>query len=167
VIKQHNGHVTVYSEPGAGTTFKIYFPLVKAMAEEESTELLQPERGYETILVAEDDDVTRELSRLVLEKFGYSVIEATDGEHAVEIFTKHHAHIDLVLLDVIMPKLNGKAAYDAMQQIKPKMRALFISGYTADIIHRKGIFESNINFISKPVTPEVLARKIREVLDAD
>jgi len=167
VIKQHSGYISVYSEPDSGTTFRIYFPLVKAMAEEQSIELPLPERGSETILVAEDDDVTRELSKLVLEKFGYKVIEATDGEDAVEKFNLHQDHIDLVLMDVIMPKLNGKAAYDAMRKINPKMKALFISGYTADIIHKKGIFESNINFISKPVTPESLTRKIREVLDTD
>ncbi len=165
VVKQHNGYINVYSEPGSGTTFKIYLPLVKAMAEEHPPELQKPERGTETILVAEDDDVTRELSRLVLEKFGYTVIEAVDGEDAVEKFGRHQKRIDLVLMDVIMPKVNGKAAYDAMRKINPKVKVLFISGYTADIIHKKGIFESNINFISKPVTPEALARKIREVLD--
>jgi len=167
VIKQHNGYINVYSEPGSGTTFKIYLPLVKAMAEEQPTEMPKPERGTETILVAEDDDVTRELSRLVLEKFGYKVIEAVDGEDAVEKFGLHHRRIDLVLMDVIMPKINGKAAFDAMRKINPAVKVLFVSGYTADIIHKKGIFESHINFISKPVTPEALARKIREVLDAE
>jgi len=167
VVKQHNGYINVYSEPGAGTTFKIYLPLVKAMADEHSPEPQQPPRGTETILVAEDDDVARELSRLVLEKFGYKVIEAVDGEDAVEKFGRHQARIDMVLMDVIMPRMNGKAAYDAMRIIHPDVKVLFISGYTADIIHKKGIFESTINFVSKPVTPEALARKIREVLDAE
>ncbi len=166
VVKQHNGHINVYSEPGSGTTFRIYFPMVKAMAEKEVADLPQPQGGSETILVAEDDDVTRELSRLVLEKYGYTVIEATDGQDAVDKFTRHCDRIDLVLMDVIMPKLNGKAACDAMRKIKPQIKTLYISGYTADIIHKKGIFESNINFISKPVTPDALARKIRDVLDA-
>lgn len=167
IIKQHNGYIKVYSEPGVGTTFRIYLPLVKEIAEEESPQLPAPEGGSETILVAEDDDSIRRLSRLVLEKFGYIVIEAVDGEDAVEKFKQHHDHIDLVLIDVIMPKLNGKAAYDAMNTINPKTKALFMSGYTADIIHKKGIIESNINFISKPVTPQIMVRKIREVLDAD
>ncbi len=167
VVKQHNGYINVYSEPNSGTTFKIYLPLVKAMADEQQAELPKPARGSETILVAEDDDVTRELSRLVLEKFGYRVIEAFDGEDAVEKFARQQKNIDMVLMDVIMPKVNGKAAYDAMRKINPRVKVLFISGYTADIIHKKGIFESSINFVSKPVTPEALARKIREVLDAD
>ncbi len=167
VVKQHNGYIDVSSELGVGTTFKIYLPLVKAMAEEPPSGPQTPQRGTETILVAEDDDVTRELSRLVLEKFGYRVIEAFDGEDAVEKFGRHHRRIDLVLMDVVMPKLNGKAAFEAMQRINPKVKVLFISGYTADIIHKKGIFESHIHFIAKPVTPEALTRKIREVIDGE
>ncbi len=167
IIKQHNGYINVYSEPGTGTTFRIYFPLVKAMAEEDEADQPMPDGGVETILVAEDDDVTRELSRLVLEKFGYTVIESTDGEDAVEKFRQNQHRVDLVLLDVMMPRLNGKAAYDQIQSIKPGVKALFISGYTADIIHKKGIIESSINFISKPVKPDQLARKIRDILDAN
>ena len=166
VIKQHNGSIHVYSEPGSGTTFKVYLPLVAVQQDRERpAELKHPEKGHETILLAEDDDMTRELSHLVLEKFGYFVLEAADGEEAVEKFIKYQDRIDLVLLDVIMPKKNGRAVYDEILQIKPDAKALFISGYTADIIHKKGIFESHINFISKPVTPEALARKVREVLD--
>lgn len=103
----------------------------------------------------------------MLEKFGYFVIEAADGEEAVEKFAKYKDRIDLALLDVIMPKKNGRVAYDDISAIKPGIKALFISGYTADIIHKKGIFESHIHFISKPFTPETLAGKIRDVLDAD
>ncbi len=168
VVKQHNGSIHVYSEPGTGTTFRIYLPLFASQnIEDKSEEVRHPEKGHETILLAEDDDTARELYHLVLEKFGYFVIEAADGEEAVEKFAKYKDRIDLALLDVIMPKKNGRVAFDDISAIKPGIKALFISGYTADIIHKKGIFESHIHFISKPFTPETLAGKIRDVLDAD
>ena len=167
IIKQHNGHIEVYSEIGHGTTFKIYIPLVKALTEEEQqVEQSKPRGGKETILLAEDDDITRELTRIVLEKFGYTVLEAIDGEDALEKFSMHKDRLDLIMLDVIMPKKNGKAVYEIIKTFKPDMKVLFLSGYTADIVHKKGIFEDNINFVSKPIVPDDLARKIREVLDA-
>lgn len=167
VIKQNNGFINVLSEPGMGATFEIYLPLVKAEAEAKSSEPPLPQSGAETILVAEDDEVTRELSQLVLEKYGYTVLQATDGEDAVEKFKEHQKEIHMVLMDVIMPRLNGKIAYDIMKKMKPALKALFISGYTADIIHKKGLADSGLHFISKPVAPDDLARKIREVLDAE
>jgi CheY-like chemotaxis protein len=138
-----------------------------SMAEEDqSSDQPKPKGGKETVLVAEDDDVGRELTRIVLERFGYAVITAFDGEDAVEKFTANRDKIDLVLLDVIMPKQNGKAALDTIKEINPHIKSLFVSGYTADILHKKGIFESNINFVSKPIAPQELARKVRDVLDA-
>ncbi|MBN1380123.1 MAG: PAS domain S-box protein [Deltaproteobacteria bacterium] len=167
VVKQHNGYINVYSEEGDGTTFKIYLPLIKSMAEEEQpTDQPKPRGGHETILVAEDDDVGRELTRIVLERFGYTVITAYDGDDALKKFAGNKDNIDMVLLDVIMPKQNGKAVHDAIKGINSDIKSLFVSGYTADIIHKKGIFESNINFVSKPIVPQELARKVREVLDA-
>ncbi len=166
IIKQHNGHINVYSEIGFGTTFTLYFPLVQPETKEEKKdEPVKPKGGTETILLAEDDDLTRDLTRTVLQKFGYTVIEAMDGEDAVARFKENIDRISLIILDVIMPKKNGKAVCEEVMQIKPDTKVLFVSGYTADIIHKKGIFEDNINFVSKPIIPDDLARKVRELLD--
>ena len=166
IVKQHNGFVTVYSEPGRGTTFKIYLPLTKSRGEgTKSTTFNVLIYGSETVLVAEDDSEVREISRDILEEFGYTVIEAVDGEDAIEKFTENKDGIELILLDVIMPKKNGKDVYDEIKKIRPGIRALFTSGYTADIINKKGLLEEGINFISKPVSPTELLKKVREVLD--
>jgi PAS domain S-box-containing protein len=168
IVKQHSGDINVYSEPGKGTTFKIYLPLTglpasEAIVAEEST----PEGGTETILVAEDNIEVRVLTRKVLEAFGYKVLEATDGEEAVNKFQENKDRIQLVILDVIMPNKSGKEAGDDIRKIRQDCKVLFMSGYTADVIHQKGILEEKTDFISKPVTPHDLLVKIREILDRE
>ena len=166
IIKQHDGYINVYSEPGKGTTFKIYLPLIKAEAEREMPKImLSPETGNETLLLAEDDKEVRAFTREILTEFGYAVVEASDGEDAIAKFTENKDRIQLLLLDVIMPRKNGKEAYDEIKRIRPDMRALFMSGYTADVIHKKGIVDEGLNFISKPVSPTVLLKKVRDMLD--
>jgi len=167
IIKQHNGYIEVQSEPGKGTTFRVYLPLIKSeVAETQPKRVVQPMGGTETILLAEDDTQSRALIREVLERFGYTIIEAVDGEEAIEKFAEEKDRISLVILDVIMPRKDGRTTYDRIKEIDPAMKALFISGYTADIIHRKGIYEDNLNFLSKPVLPYDLATKVREILDS-
>lgn len=166
IIKQHNGYINVYSEPGKGTTFRIYLPLYRVRGEaveEVPTELAAP-RGTETVLLAEDEEPVRTTTGTVLRQFGYTVIEAVDGEDALRKFREHRDEIDLLLLDVIMPKKNGKEVYNEIKSIRPDIRVLFSSGYTSDIMHRKGILEEGLPFISKPYTPGALLVKIREVL---
>ena len=166
IIKQHNGEINVYSEPGKGTTFKVYLKLIpatKEAAEEESAAPLIG--GTETILLAEDNDDVRVLMHNILEEFGYTVIEAVDGEDAISKFVENAGNIQLLILDVVMPRKNGKEAYDHIRKLHDGIPALFSSGYTADIIHQKGILEEGMNFISKPVTPLLLLTKVREVLD--
>jgi polar amino acid transport system substrate-binding protein len=166
IIKQHNGEVTVYGEPGTGTTFKINLRLVDASAERVSAaQSSAPKRGSETILVAEDDDQVRRLSRTILEEYGYTVIEAVDGEDAVAKFIENKDKIQLLLLDVIMPKMNGKETYEEIKKMAQGIRVIFSSGYTADIIHKKGLLEEGITLILKPVNPNMLLSKVREVLD--
>ena len=169
IVKQHNGFINCYSEPGAGTTFKIYLPLVKTAdpAVQPSAISTPPvlKGGSETILLAEDDDDLRKLIKQVLEEFGYTVLAAADGDEAVGLFMEHHDAINLLLLDVIMPKKNGREAYAAMQKIEPAVKALFTSGYTADIIHKQGLLEKGLEFILKPVSPTELLKKVRDVLD--
>lgn len=165
IIKQHDGFIEVDSEQGMGTSFKLCLPLVESNEQLDSLETNAPPRGNrETILIAEDDKAVRKLSKHVLERNGYSVIEAIDGADAVKRFSEHQKKIDLVLLDVVMPKKNGQTAYEEMQTIQPDVRALFISGYTKDIINRKGILDEKINFIAKPVKPDELLSKVQEVL---
>lgn len=167
IVKQHDGYINVYSEPGKGTTFKIYLPLIESEVEKTASTMpaAYPEGGTETVLVAEDDQAVRKLTRDILERFGYRVIAAEDGEDAIEKFMNNKEDIQLLLLDVIMPKKNGKEVYEEIKKINPRIKALFLSGYTANLIHKKGILEEGLDFILKPVSPKELLRKVREMLD--
>jgi PAS domain S-box-containing protein len=165
IIKQNNGYINVYSEPEQGTTFKIYLPLIREKADEIKPEVLQPvERGTETVLLAEDAHDVRVFTKMYLEELGYKVIEAVDGEDAINKFTLDKDKIQLVLLDVIMPKKNGKEVYYEIKKIRPDIKALFMSGYTADVMSKQGIIEKGFKFILKPFSPTKLSEKIREVL---
>jgi signal transduction histidine kinase/DNA-binding response OmpR family regulator len=166
IIKQHNGYITVYSEPGKGTTFNIYLPLIESPVEEASVkEVIAPIGGTETILVTEDNSEVRALISYVLQEFGYTVIEAVDGDDAINKFEENKDRIELAILDIIMPKKSGKEASEAIRNIKPNLKILFISGYTADIITKAGINEEGGYFIQKPISPQGLLWKVREILD--
>lgn len=168
IIKQHDGNITIYSEPGKGTTFRIYLPLIESKVEEtKAAEIITQEGGTETILFAEDNEDVRVISRKVLEENGYAVIDAVNGEDAINKFKENKDRIHLIVVDVIMPKKSGKEAIDEIKKIKPDVNVLFTSGYTFDIINRKGILEEGIDFISKPITPNNLLAKIREILDRE
>lgn len=164
IIKQHKGYITCQSEPGKGTTFNIYLPVIKAaMKEVKRIEQSEPAGSAVTILFAEDEEKFRKLTRQMLESSGYNVIEAVDGADAVNKF-KENNDIDLLLFDIIMPRMSGKEAYEKIRKIRPDVKALFISGYPDDFIDKYGVFKEGMNFISKPVPPSALLRKIREVL---
>ena len=166
IVKQHDGYINVYSEQGKGTTFKIYFPLIQGKAEEAAHEVSPAiETGTETILIAEDEAEVRELTKKFLTNYGYKVIEAVDGPDAIDKFKRYRDQIQLLLLDVILPKKNAKEVYEQIKQTAPDIKVLFMSGYTVDIMHKQGIFKENLNFIMKPVSPSKLLRKVREVLD--
>ncbi len=169
IIKQHKGQITVYSETGMGTTFKIYLPLLASQEGQipaECKTVTPALKGTETILLAEDNPEARKLLTLVLEGAGYRVIAAVDGEDAVRKFSEYGDDIDLLLFDVIMPGRSGKDACNSIRQIRPTVKVLFMSGYTADIIIDKGIVQSNFNFIAKPVSPRELRLKVREVINS-
>jgi PAS domain S-box-containing protein len=165
-IKQHDGFINVYSEPGRGTTFRIYLPMAEpGMRLTEKKAAAPVSSGHETILLVEDDEAVRKATKALLEELGYTIIEAVDGEHAIKRLRENKDAMQLVISDIIMPGPSGKAVYDELKRIKSDVEIIFISGYTADILTKKGIIGEGINFLSKPLNPEALSRKIREVLD--
>lgn len=166
IVKQSGGFIWVYSEPGQGTTFKIYFPRVeKAVAPALSTRVLgESLRGSETILLVEDEDALRSLVRGVLESNGYAVLAAGRPEEALEISERHKEPIQLMLTDVVMPQMSGRELADRLVGLHSETKVLYMSGYTDSAIVRNGVLEEGIPFLEKPFTPEALARKVREVL---
>ncbi len=166
IIKQHEGFINVYSEPGHGTTFKIYLPLIsKGEETEKQPEEERPAGGTEAILLAEDDASVRNLTRTLLEDFGYTVILANDGQDAVNKFREHKDRIRLLLFDIIMPKKTGKEAYDEISVIQPDIKILFQSGYAPDMIRQKVLIDDKLPVVFKPVSPMKLLRLVRERLD--
>jgi two-component system cell cycle sensor histidine kinase/response regulator CckA len=165
IVKQSGGYIWVYSEPGRGTSFKIYLPRVQAPAEA----LVVPEPaalpavGNETILLVEDEESVRALVRRTLEARGYRVLEAADGPQAVELALSRP--VDLLLTDMVLPGMGGSEIAARIHAIHPRARVLYTSGYTDDVIVRGGLMERGAAFLEKPFTPAVLARKVREVLD--
>lgn len=167
IVKQHAGFINVYSEPGHGAVFNIYLPLIEETAaltkKAESAETVTG--GTETILLAEDDASLRSMTKTVLESFGYRVLTAQDGEEAVAKCRERRDAIQLVVLDVIMPRKSGKDAYEEIRRTDPGIKALFVSGYTMDALTSKGLADTGADFIQKPVAPRDLVKKVREVLD--
>jgi signal transduction histidine kinase/CheY-like chemotaxis protein len=168
IVKQSGGTIFVYSQPGKGTTCKIYLPRADdpLMPTEFSTALFHPRQGSETILLVEDEDSVREPVRQVLERIGYTVLEARQGQEALKICKHHEGAIALLVTDVVMPRMNGRELAENMVPMYPNMKVLYLSGYTDDAVLRHGVTESEAAFLQKPFTPEALARKVREVLDS-
>ena len=167
IVKQNNGYVWVYSEPGKGTTFKVYFPKVAedVTAGKERAKVSDEISGSETVLIVEDNDALRKLAKNVLRKYGYEILEAENGEKALNVSETHEGPIHLLLTDVVMPKMGGREAADRLQPLYPQMKVIYMSGYTDNTIVRHGVLAPGLNFLEKPFTPEALARKVREVLD--
>jgi PAS domain S-box-containing protein len=168
IVKQSGGSIWVYSEPGQGTTFKIYLPRVEeavaTTAAPEATSARLP-RGTETILLVEDAAGVRALARAVLLACGYSVLEAPTPGTALEIGARHDGPIHLLVTDVIMPEMSGREVAESLTRARPEMKVLYVSGYTDDTIGHHGVLEPGIAFLQKPFSPEALARKVREVLE--
>jgi nitrogen-specific signal transduction histidine kinase len=169
IIKQHEGYINVYSEPGIGTTFRIYLPVIASWPNEEKEQpaTKTPERGTETILLAEDDEKVRNLFLTGLRNFGYTVIEAADGEDAVQKYREHKDRIELLIFDLIMPKKSGKEAYDEIRKIEPDMKILFVTGYSPDIVRVRASLENPAAIIYKPFSSMDLLNKVRSILDED
>ncbi len=168
IVKQHEGLIHVYSEPGLGTTFRIYLPLVEEEEAQPRAVLSAhaPVRGKgETILLAEDHEMVRALGISILEKHGYRVIAARDGAEAIELFEKYRDEIDLALLDVVMPRKSGKMVYDAIKEVRRELPILFASGYSYQILEIGGVTKDQYAMISKPYRPQELLSRVRALLD--
>jgi len=165
IVKQHDGMICVYSEEGKGSLFKVYLPMTEQKAEKVGSRLEGAVvGGTETILLAEDDDLVRELARTILEKAGYTVLQAVDGQEAVSVFQSNPS-VDLLILDVIMPGLGGHDALDRIREIRPDVPALFSSGYSENAIHTNFVLHQGLALVQKPYSSEVLLRAVRKALD--
>jgi CheY-like chemotaxis protein len=168
IVKQSGGYIWVYSEVGRGTTFKIYLPQVEE--EESRPEAGQPAeapaQGTETILLVEDEPSVRALLRETLKKTGYAVLEAQDAAHALQIAQQHAEPIHLLLTDVVMPQISGRALAGLLSPLHPETKILYMSGYTDDAIVTHGVLEPGVAFLQKPFTAADLARKVRETMES-
>jgi two-component system, cell cycle sensor histidine kinase and response regulator CckA len=165
IVKQSEGYVWAYSEPGQGTTFKIYLP-VDASPSIPPAELPSPQgaRAGEVVLVVEDEEAVRTMLHRLLESEEYLVLEAADGQQALKVI-EGASRVDLVITDVAMPALNGRQLVDRLKLLRPRLPVLFMSGYTDDEMVRRGLIEPHHPFLSKPFTPEILAAKVRQMID--
>ncbi|MGO9379277.1 MAG: PAS domain S-box protein [Dissulfurispiraceae bacterium] len=165
-VKQNNGFINVYSEVGKGTTFRIYLPEVTVTVErKKDVDIQSPLGGAETILLVEDDQALRKLAGTLLDKYGYTVIEAIDGDDALARFNAYKKRIDLLITDVVIPKRSGIEVFETIRMLHPEIKVLFLSGYSKDIIQKKGILDTGANFLQKPVSPNTLLAKVREILN--
>jgi PAS domain S-box-containing protein len=166
IIKQHNGYLSVESQECKGTTFRIHLPvIVQETLADEITKPFSLPYGQETILLAEDDDEVRNLGMSLLEECGHTVITAENGADAVEKFSAQADSISLVILDVVMPKMNGRQAFESIREMSAAVRVLFMSGYTSEIVCAKGGIGNGMDFMEKPIIPKNFLQKVREILD--
>jgi two-component system cell cycle sensor histidine kinase/response regulator CckA len=167
IVKQNGGHIDVDSTPGVGTTFRIYLPRAadSSTPSDRDKPAARPLRGSATVLVAEDEELVRNLIRMVLQWNGYTVLESRHGQEALAIFKQHAGPIDLLITDVVMPHMNGRELAEQLLQLKPDLKVLYISGYTGGALGRLDVLEEGSDFLQKPFTPDLLAQKIGDMLD--
>ena len=165
IVEQSGGTIEVQSEPGQGTTFTVFFPLVEdAAAESERREIVPGVKGTATILVAEDHPEVRKFTVSALRSYGYRVIEADNSEHVLGLINRERGRVDLIVTDVVMPDLGGREMVAVVRNRWPHVKVLFMSGYSEDAVLLHGVLEENSTFIEKPFTPGQLASKVQELL---
>jgi CheY-like chemotaxis protein len=166
IVKQTGGDIWVYSEPGQGTTFKLYFPRVfEPLSDSEGGDPSATKRsGGETILVVEDEQAVRDLTVRILQQLGYTILTAASGAEALEVSQAHAGSIDLLLTDVVMPHMSGRQLADHLRQSRPTTKVLFLSGYTENTVVHHGVLDAGVDFLPKPFSRENLSKKLREVL---
>ncbi|SLM31938.1 PAS/PAC sensor hybrid histidine kinase (fragment) [Desulfamplus magnetovallimortis] len=166
IVKQNRGFINVYSEQGFGTTFKIYLPMTQEVVKKENSQEIQHGiKGYETILVVEDEEAILNLSEDVLKQFGYNVLTADTPSEALRIIEKYEEPIHLLLSDVVLPEMNGKELREQIIRVKPDIKVLFMSGYTANVIFDRGILQNDVQLLQKPFSIHSLVSMVRQVLD--
>jgi two-component system cell cycle sensor histidine kinase/response regulator CckA len=165
IVKQSGGDIWVYSEPGQGTTFKVYFPRADGPADRPAGSPSAAVRGTETVLVVEDEEGVRELIAALLRRLGYTVIAAVDGHDAIRLSERHAGPIQLLLTDVVLPQAGGRQVAEKLRLARPGMRVLYLSGYTENAVVHHGVLDADVAFLAKPFSHEALAKKVREVLD--
>ncbi len=166
-VKQNNGFINVYSEPGQGTTFKIYFPVfaAKSAGTWEDAPELPTEHGHETILLVEDEPAILEMATMMLTRLGYTVVAATTPGEAIRLAHEYQGRIDMLMIDVVMPEMNGRELAGNLLAHYPDLKRLFMSGYTANVIAHHGVLDEGVHYIQKPFSMKDLGRKLREVLE--
>lgn len=167
IVKQSGGDIDVYSEPGVGTTFKVYLPAVRSKEEKLSVALDEAKvYGNETVLIVEDEESVRHLATLILQSHGYQVLSATDGEDALHVLEGFEGTIDVLVTDVVMPNMDGRDLAERLRKMIPDLKVLYVSGYTDDAVVRHGLLQKEVAFLQKPYSSVSLTRKVRQVLDS-
>jgi CheY-like chemotaxis protein len=169
IVKQHQGHITAYSEVGRGTTFKVYLPIIENVSDQESkiTAVQAQLVGTETILIVEDEEIVRDLTSEVLQTLGYKILQAGNPEEAARVSKLHGGPIHLMLSDVVLPQMDGKRLYKLLAPLFPGMKVMFVSGYAENAIVHHGVLDPGVNFLHKPLTVEALTKMVRKILDED
>ncbi len=167
IAKQHGGHIAAYTEVGVGTTMKVYLPRVREEAEAPKQAIPTLPRGNETILLVEDEAAVRDIAARMLQRQGYTVLEASDGEEALRVVEQHRGPVHVLLTAVVLPNMGGRHLAERMEVLRPEIKVLFASGYTDDVILRHNLLKRRGMLVQKPFTAELLAGKVHDALDAE